>query len=147
MKKIINLVITGCLIFALLIPQVAFAAVGGEEAEWQDIVLSDEEFEEILSNNPDNQIMPLSSDLINRHSIAIQKNGNSLIIAEQLMAHQKFQNVDLQKFQYNEEVTAVHLGAIIKHILICTTTVINIFYQKAFLSQVDINMCYLHTLC
>lgn len=32
----------------------AFAAVGGEEAEWQDIVLSDEEFEEILSNNPDN---------------------------------------------------------------------------------------------
>lgn len=59
----------------------AFAAVGGEEAEWQDIVLSDEEFEEILSNNPDNQIMPLSSDLINRHSIAIQKNGNSLIIA------------------------------------------------------------------
>ena len=81
MKKIINLIITGCLIFALLIPQVAFAAVGGEEAEWQDIVLSDEEFEEILSNNPDNQIMPLSSDLINRHSIAIQKNGNSLIIA------------------------------------------------------------------
>lgn len=45
----------------------AFAAVGGEEAEWQDIVLSDEEFEEILSNNPDNQITPLSSDLINRH--------------------------------------------------------------------------------
>lgn len=81
MKKIINLIITGCLIFALLIPQVAFAAVGGEEAEWQDIVLSDEKFEEILSNNPDNQIMPLSSDLINRHSIAIQKNGNSLIIA------------------------------------------------------------------
>ena len=59
----------------------AFAAVGGEEAEWQDIVLSDEEFEEILSNNPDNQITPLSSDLINRHSIAIQKNENCLIIA------------------------------------------------------------------
>lgn len=59
----------------------AFAAVGGEEAEWQDIVLSDEKFEEILSNNPDNQITPLSSDLINRHFIAIQKNGNCLIIA------------------------------------------------------------------
>lgn len=60
----------------------AFAAVGGEEAEWQDIVLSDEEFEEILSNNPDNQITPLSSDLINRHSIAIQKRNqvkNSII--------------------------------------------------------------------
>ena len=63
------------------------------------------------------------------------------------MAHQKFQNVDLQKFQYNEEVTAVHLGAIIKHILICRTTVINIFYQKAFLSQVDINIVLLaHTM-
>ena len=63
------------------------------------------------------------------------------------MTHQKFQNMDLQKFQYNEEVTAVPLGAIIKHILICTTTVINIFYQKAFLSQVDINIVLLaHTM-
>ena len=48
MKKIINLIITGCLIFALLIPQVAFAAVGGEEAEWQDIVLSDEELKTLI---------------------------------------------------------------------------------------------------
>lgn len=81
MKKIINLIITGCLIFALLIPQVAFAAVSGEQSEWQDIVLSDEEFEEILSNNPNNQIMTSSSDLINRHTIAIKKSGSSLIIA------------------------------------------------------------------
>ena len=63
------------------------------------------------------------------------------------MAHQKFQNVDLQKFQYNEEVTAVHLGANNKHILIYTTTVINIFYQKAFLYQADINIVLLaHTM-
>ena len=132
MKKIINLIITGCLIFALLIPQVAFAAVGGEEAEWQDIVLSDEEFEEILSNNPDNQIMPLSSDLINRHSIAIKKNGNSLIIAGAT-----YGSSEVSKCGFT----------IIKHILIYTTTVINIFYQKAFLYQADINIVLLaHTM-
>lgn len=56
----------------------AFAAVGGEEAEWQDIVLSDEEFEEILSNNPDNQITPLSSDLIDVEHCSV--NGKKIQI-------------------------------------------------------------------
>ena len=40
-----------------------------------------------------------------------------------------------------------NLSGTTKHILICTTTVINIFYQKAFLSQVDINIVLLaHTM-
>lgn len=81
MKKIFSLIIVGCLIFTLFIPTNVFAAVGGEQTEWQDIVLSDEEFEKILSNNSDNNIMPFTSGLINSYSIGISKNGNDLIIA------------------------------------------------------------------
>ncbi len=81
MKKIIRLIITGCLMLTLLIPNVAFAAVGGEQTEWEDIYLSDEEFDEVLSNNPNNEIMLLSSGLISDRKISIKKSGNSLIIA------------------------------------------------------------------
>lgn len=80
MKKIFSLIVVGCLFFTMFIPTNAFAAVGIEQAEWQDIVLSDEEFEEILSNNPNNKIMPLASGLIDSYSIAISRNGNNLII-------------------------------------------------------------------
>ncbi len=81
MKKIFSLIVVGCLFFTLLIPTNAFASVGGEQAEWQDIVLSDEEFEKILSNNVNNKIMPYASGLINNYSIAISKSGSNLIIA------------------------------------------------------------------
>lgn len=81
MKKIFSLIIIGCLFFTLFIPTNVFAAVGGEQTEWQDIVLSDEEFEKILSNNPDNNIIPHTSGLIDSYSIAISKSGSKLIIA------------------------------------------------------------------
>ena len=81
MKKIFTLIITTCLFLTLFIPTDAFAAVGVEQSEWQDIVLSDEEFEKILSNNPNNNIMPHTSGLIDSYSIAISKSGSNLIIA------------------------------------------------------------------
>lgn len=81
MKKLFSLIIVGCLIFTLFIPINVFAAVGGESTEWKDIVLSNEEFEKILSNNPNNKIMPFASGLIDSYSIAISKNGKTLIIA------------------------------------------------------------------
>ena len=132
----------------------AFAAVGGEEAEWQDIVLSDEEFEEILSNNPDNQIPPLSSDLINRHSIAIQKNGNCLIIAGTTYGSSEvskcgFTKVSIQRrsnsmwrsFRWRRDRLSLSMITVLSYIFL------SIFYQKAFLSQVDINIVLLaHTM-
>ena len=81
MQKIFNLLIVGCLIFTLFIPTNVFGAVGGEDTEWLDIVLSDEEFEKILSNNPNNNVMLYATGLINIYSIAIKKSGNNLIIA------------------------------------------------------------------
>lgn len=81
MKKIYRLIIVGCLIFTLFIPTNVLAAVTEKQTEWQDIVLSEEEFDEILSNNPNNNISVYKSGLIDSYSIGISKNGNNLIIA------------------------------------------------------------------
>lgn len=81
MKKIIRMVLVSCMILSLLIPNVAFAASGEIQEDWQDIILSEEEFEEVLSNNPSNEIQPLAAGLIDSYSIGIAKDGNTLIIA------------------------------------------------------------------
>lgn len=80
MKKIIRLIITSCLLLSLFIPTVAFAAVNGEQADWNDIALSTEEFNVILASNTENSAVPYATGLINKCSIAISKSGNSLII-------------------------------------------------------------------
>lgn len=83
MKKTISIVLSICFLFFLFIPNTVFASVEEEAGDWQDISLSEEEFNTILSNNPNNEIRPLASGLINAYSIAISKNGNTLIIAGQ----------------------------------------------------------------
>lgn len=82
MKKIIKMLIMSCLIITCLIPNVAFASVGNNQLQdWEDISLTEEEFNKILSMNPNNKIEPCASNLITGSSISISKSGNSLIIA------------------------------------------------------------------
>lgn len=81
MKKIIRFLVLSCLIATCLIPNVAFAAVGTSQPEWQDVTLTDEEFDAILSLNPNNEITPYATGLIIGKDIAISKNGNTLTIA------------------------------------------------------------------
>lgn len=81
MRKIISVMLSICFLFSLLIPNSAFASVENGQGDWQDIYLSEEEFNEILANNPNNDIRPLASGLIDAYSIGISKNGNTLIIA------------------------------------------------------------------
>lgn len=81
MKKFFSVVLSICFMFSLFIPNTAFASIEENVEDWQDIYLSEEEFNEILSNNPNNDIRPLASGLIDFYSIAISKNGNTLIIA------------------------------------------------------------------
>lgn len=84
MKKFFKLMMTSLLLFSFLIPYTAFAEVGGTSAEWQDIELSEEEFNAILENNPANDIAPYTSGLILTYRIAIAKSGTSdLVIAGQ----------------------------------------------------------------
>lgn len=125
----------------------AFAAVGGEEAEWQDIVLSDEKFEEILSNNPDNQITPLSSDLINRHSIAIQKNGNSLIIAGTTYGSSEVSKCGFTKVSIQRRSNSSASWSNYQTYSDLYNNSHQYILSKAFLSQVDINIVLLaHTM-
>ncbi len=81
MKKFFKLMMTSLLLFSFLIPYTAFAEVGGTSAEWQDIELSEEEFNAILENNPANDFAPYTSGLITLYRIAISKSGSNLIIA------------------------------------------------------------------
>ena len=83
MKKTISILLSICFIISIFIPDKVFASVEEGAEEWQDIFLSEEEFNGILSNNPNNEIRPIATGLINAYSIAISKNGNTLIIAGQ----------------------------------------------------------------
>lgn len=83
MKRIIQILILSCIFFSMLVPNFVYAAVEGTTNEWQDILLSEKEFEEILSKNPNNEIVANSSDLIIKSSIGVAKDGNTLLIAGQ----------------------------------------------------------------
>ncbi|MDE6019581.1 MAG: hypothetical protein K2H01_01100 [Ruminococcus sp.] len=80
MKKRFMSAIIFTLLLGLLLPTVAFAADGSQPEEWQDISLTEQEMEEILSLNPNNDVSTYASNLIAMYSIAISKNGNTLII-------------------------------------------------------------------
>lgn len=79
MKKFLKLTIIGLLLFSFLIPYTAFAETE-QPPEWQDIELTDEEFNTYLSNNPNNNIALYTSGLITSYTISVVKSGANLII-------------------------------------------------------------------
>lgn len=81
MKKFVRLLIIGCLLLIALIPNTVYAStISSSPVEWQDITLSDEEFERALQNNPNNGITPYATGLITNYAIALTKSGTTLII-------------------------------------------------------------------
>ena len=78
MTKIKYLLI--CFIIILLLPTTAFASTNIEQEDWQDIRLSDEEFEQLLSQNSNNELIPFASNLISSKAISISKKDNTLLI-------------------------------------------------------------------
>ena len=70
-----------CVLFSLFIPNTVFASYEEGIDDWQDICLTEEEFNAVLSNNPNNDIEPFATGLINGYYIGISKDGNKLIIA------------------------------------------------------------------
>lgn len=80
MKKLFMSAVIFILLFGMLLPTVVFAADGSQPEEWQDITLTEQEIEDILSLNPNNDISTYANNLINRYNIAINKNGSNLII-------------------------------------------------------------------
>ena len=80
MKKILKLLVICLLLFSYLIPYTAFAETGETDVEWQDIELSEEEFNSLLANNPDNGISTYTTGLITMYRISASKSGNNLIV-------------------------------------------------------------------
>ncbi|MBD5083478.1 MAG: hypothetical protein HDT34_04950 [Clostridiales bacterium] len=80
MKKIFKLIIVSILICSFLTPYTAFAETNEAATEWQDIELTDEEFESLLVNNPNNAVSTYTTGLITRYGISVSKSGSNLVI-------------------------------------------------------------------
>lgn len=80
MKKFFMSAIIFTLLVSFLLPTVAFAADDSQPEEWQDISLTEQEIDDILALNPNNDVSTYASDLIAMYHIAINNNGNTLII-------------------------------------------------------------------
>ena len=80
MKKTVSSILA-VFLSLLFVFQTSLAALADEEPDWQDISLTQEEFDEILRQNPNNQIAAYTSGLILSYSIGISKSGSNLVIA------------------------------------------------------------------
>lgn len=80
MKKVIKSIFLICLSLIMMIPTVAFGAEE-EIADWEDIILSQEEFDRIISPYEKNNSYARTTGLIQLYGIAISKSGSNLIIA------------------------------------------------------------------
>ena len=82
MRKLLIKALSLCLIVIMIIPTTAAATE--DVAQWQDIVLTDDEFDAIISNSTVYKVSDndRASDLISMWTIGISKEGtNTLIIA------------------------------------------------------------------
>lgn len=65
----------------LFVFQTSLTAFAEDEPDWQDVTLTQEEFDSIYYSNPSNQISTFASGLIVAYGIAISNNGSNLLIA------------------------------------------------------------------
>jgi hypothetical protein len=80
MKKTISKLLAIILSF-LFVFQTSFVAFAEDEPDWQDVTWTQEEFDNVYYQNPNNQISTLASGLILSYGIAVSKSGSNLLIA------------------------------------------------------------------
>lgn len=80
MKKSISKLLA-ILLSILFIFQTSLVVFAEDAPDWQDITLTQEEFDSILEQNQSNQISPYTSGLIAAYAIAISGSGSNLLIA------------------------------------------------------------------
>lgn len=80
MKKIIKSIFLICLSFIMLIPTVAYAE-DKNVPEWEDVTLTEKEFNEILAPYVVDNTKTRASGLITAYGMAISKSGSKLLIA------------------------------------------------------------------
>ena len=81
MKKFLKVLVISLVLFSFLIPYTAFAETNENQPKWQDIELSEEEFNSLLANNPDNAISTYTTGLITTYAISATKSGSNLIVS------------------------------------------------------------------
>lgn len=79
MKRINRLLAVFFALFVLF--QGNVVALADNEPDWQDAVWTQEEFNDILSQNPNNQISTRASGLILTYAIGVSGSGSNLLIA------------------------------------------------------------------
>lgn len=80
MRRIISRLIA-IILSLLFIFQTSLVVFAENEPDWQDVSWTQEEFDNIYYQNPNNQINTVSSGLILSYGIAISRNGSELLIA------------------------------------------------------------------
>lgn len=65
----------------LFIFQTSTVSFADDNSDWEDIVMTQDEFDDVFYQNPNNQIATLASGLIVSYGIAISNNGSNLLIA------------------------------------------------------------------
>ena len=80
MKRFLKLMVISFLLFSFLIPYTAFAETDQSQTEWQDIELTEEEFNALLANNPNNAVTTYTTGLITTYAISATKSGSNLIV-------------------------------------------------------------------
>lgn len=80
MKKTISRTLA-ILLSLLFIFQTNLVVFADNEPDWEDVILTQEQFEEILSQNPNNQLNTRTSGLILIYAIAMNASGNDLLLA------------------------------------------------------------------
>lgn len=139
MKKALHKVISVILLFSLLIPNVTAFATESEKPEWQDVYLTEEQFDEIFPSNSENNIMPLAADLIMEYYIGISKEGNTLYIGGKTFGNAEvvksgFTKVTIQKKlptspTWNDYITYKDLYADASHYILTKSVTLASGYQ------------------
>lgn len=80
MKKLISRGLALILSF-LFIFQTSTVSFANDNSDWEDIAMTQDEFDSIFYQNPNNIIDTLTSGLIVSYGIAISSNGSNLLIA------------------------------------------------------------------
>lgn len=80
MKKTVSRLIAVILSF-LFVFQTSVAAFANDEPDWQDANWTQEEFDDVYYQNPNNQISTFASGLIVSYGIGVSSSGSNLLIA------------------------------------------------------------------
>lgn len=81
MKKILKSALLVFMAILMLFPATAFAEEDTEAPEWEDVVITEEELDEMFGSiSPEEPVSPAATGLITNHSLSISRDSRNLYI-------------------------------------------------------------------